>query len=154
MLCNGFMINKWQIDMERSLRFNTLFFYRAPTLLFLLFLFPVLAQATESVYEQQIQQARNGNYSPFLDYLQRYQQQHALTPEHVADWLQVASWAGHDDEVIQVWQRYGIYMPLPPAALLPSRNPGGIKKPGSQPWHAGKRRVALRRITTSIVSAT
>jgi len=112
-LCNGFMINKWQIDMERSLRFNTLFFYRAPTLLFLLFLFPVLAQATESVYEQQIQQARNGNYTPFLDYLQRYQQQHALTPKQVADWLQVASWAGHDDEVIQVWQRYGIYMPLP-----------------------------------------
>ncbi len=113
MLCNGFMINKWQIDMESSLRFNTLFFYRTPTLLFLLFLFPVLAQATESVYEQQIQQARNGNYTPFLDYLQRYQQQHALTPENVADWLQVAAWAGHDDEVIQVWQRYGIYMPLP-----------------------------------------
>jgi biofilm PGA synthesis protein PgaA len=107
------MINKWQIDMERSLRFNTLFFYRTPTLLFLLLLFPVLVQATESVYEQQIQQARNGNYTPFLDYLQRYQQQHALTPEQVADWLQVASWAGHDDEVIQVWQRYGIYMPLP-----------------------------------------
>ena len=99
--------------MESSLRFNTLFFYRTPTLLFLLFLFPVLAQATESVYEQQIQQARNGNYTPFLDYLQRYQQQHALTPEQVADWLQVAAWAGHDDEVIQVWQRYGIYMPLP-----------------------------------------
>ncbi|KAI3491573.1 hypothetical protein L1887_44194 [Cichorium endivia] len=103
--------------MERSLHFNTLFFYRTPTLLFLLFLFPVLAQATESVYEQQIQQARNGNYSPFLDYLHRYQQQHALTPEHVADWLQVASWAGHDDEVIQVWQRYGIYMPLPARAV-------------------------------------
>lgn len=113
MLCNGFMINKWQIDMERSLRFSTLFFYRTPTLLFLLLLFPVLVQATESVYEQQIQQARNGNYTSFLDYLQRYQQQHALTPEHVADWLQVAAWAGHDDEVIQVWQRYSIYMPLP-----------------------------------------
>jgi len=88
--------------MERSLRFNTLFFYRTPTLLFLLFLFPVLAQATESVYEQQIQQARNGNYTPFLDYLQR--------------------------------------------------NPGEIKKRGSQPWRSGKRRVALRRITTIIVS--
>ena len=99
--------------MERSLRFSTLFFYRTPTLLFLLLLFPVLVQATESVYEQQIQQARNGNYTSFLDYLQRYQQQHALTPEHVADWLQVAARAGHDDEVIQVWQRYSIYMPLP-----------------------------------------
>ena len=50
------MINKWQIDMERSLRFNTLFFYRTPGLLLLLLLFPVLVQATESVYEQQIQQ--------------------------------------------------------------------------------------------------
>lgn len=78
--------------MERSLRFNTLFFYRAPALLFLLLLFPFLVQAAESVYEQQIQQARNGNYAPFLQYLQRYQQQHALTPEQVADWLQVASW--------------------------------------------------------------
>ena len=86
--------------MERSLRFSTLFFYRTPTLLFLLLLFPVLVQATESVYEQQIQQARNGNYTSFLDYLQRYQQQHALTPEHVADWLQVAAWAGHDEKQI------------------------------------------------------
>ncbi len=113
MLCNGFMINKWQIDMERSLRFNTLFFYRTPALLFLLLLFPFLVQAAESVYEQQIQQARNGNYAPFLQYLQRYQQQHALTPEQVADWLQVASWAGRDDDVIQVWLRYKVYMPLP-----------------------------------------
>lgn len=77
--------------MERSLRFNTLFFYRTPALLFLLLLCPFLVQAAESVYEQQIQQARNGNYAPFLQYLQRYQQQHALTPEQVADWLQVAS---------------------------------------------------------------
>lgn len=113
MLRNGFMINKWQIDMERSLRFNTLFFYRVPKLLCLLLLFPILVQAAESVYEQQIQQARNGNYTSFLHYLQRYQQQHALTPEQVADWLQVASWAGRDDEVIEVWLRYHVYMPLP-----------------------------------------
>ena len=136
-LCNGFTINKWQIDMERSLRFNTLFFYRTPTLLFLLFLFPVLVQATESVYEQQIQQARNGNYASFLDYLQRYQQQHALTPEQVADWLQVAAWAGHDDEVIQVWQRYGIYMPLPArgvAAVAQSRRNQKAWQPALTLW--------------------
>ncbi|MBF9272638.1 poly-beta-1,6 N-acetyl-D-glucosamine export porin PgaA, partial [Enterobacter hormaechei] len=30
---------------------------------------------------------------------------------------QVASWAGRDDEVIRVWQRYGIYMPLPARAI-------------------------------------
>ena len=93
----------------------------------LLLLFPVLVQATESVYEQQIQQARNGNYTPFLDYLQHYQQQHALTPEQVADWLQVASWAGHDDEVIEVWQRYGIYMPLPARGVAAVARAGEIK---------------------------
>ena len=137
MLCNGFMINKWQIDMERSLRFNTLFFYRTPGLLLLLLLFPVLVQATESVYEQQIQQARNGNYTPFLDYLQHYQQQHALTPEQVADWLQVASWAGHDDEVIEVWQRYGIYMPLPArgvAAVAQARRNQKAWQPALSLW--------------------
>lgn len=103
--------------MERSLSFTTLFFYRTTILLFLLLLFPVLVQADESVYEHQIKQARNGNYALFLDYLQRYEQQHALTPGQVADWLQVASRAGRDDEVIRVWQRYGIYMPLPARAI-------------------------------------
>ena len=141
MLCNGFMINKWQIDMESSLRFNTLFFYRIPTLLFLLLLFPVLVQATGSVYEQQIQQARNGNYTPFLDYVQRYQQQHALTPENVADWLQVAGWAGRDDEVIQVWRRYGIYMPLPArgvAAVAQSRRNQKAWQPALSLWNEAR----------------
>lgn len=141
MLCNGFMINKWQIDMESSLRFNTLFFYRIPTLLFLLLLFPVLVQATGSVYEQEIQQARNGNYTPFLDYVQRYQQQHALTPENVADWLQVAGWAGRDDEVIQVWRRYGIYMPLPArgvAAVAQSRRNQKAWQPALSLWNEAR----------------
>ncbi|HGG8826820.1 TPA: poly-beta-1,6 N-acetyl-D-glucosamine export porin PgaA [Enterobacter kobei] len=123
--------------MERSLRFNTLFFYRTPGLLLLLLLFPVLVQATESVYEQQIQQARKCNYTPFLDYLQHYQQQHALTPEQVADWLQVASWAGHDDEVIEVWQRYGIYMPLPArgvAAVAQARRNQKAWQPALSLW--------------------
>jgi hypothetical protein len=132
------MINKWQIDMERSLRFNTLFFYRTPTLLFLLLLFPVLVQATESVYEQQIQQARNGNYTPFLDYLQRYQQQHALTPEHVADWLQVAPGQVMMTRLFRSGSVTAFICRCPPAALLPSRRPGEIKKRGSQPWRSGK----------------
>lgn len=137
MLCNGFMINKWQIDMERSLRFKTLFFYRAPGLLFLLLLFPVLVQATESVYEKQIQQARNGNYTPFLDYVQHYQQKNSLTSGQVADWLQVASWAGRDDEVIQVWQRYGVYMPLPArgvAAVAQARRNQKAWQPALSLW--------------------
>ncbi|WEF27837.1 poly-beta-1,6 N-acetyl-D-glucosamine export porin PgaA [Klebsiella aerogenes] len=102
--------------MGRSPRFNKLFFYRRATLslsISLLLLTPILAQGAESIYDQHVLQAREGNYAPFLDYLQQYQQQHALTPEQVADWLQIASWAGRDDEVIQVWQRYQVYMPLP-----------------------------------------
>ncbi|EIV3803898.1 TPA: poly-beta-1,6 N-acetyl-D-glucosamine export porin PgaA [Klebsiella aerogenes] len=102
--------------MGRSTRFNKLFFYRRTTFSFsisLLLLTPILAQGAESIYDQHVLQAREGNYSPFLDYLQQYQQQHALTPEQVADWLQVASWAGRDEEVIQVWQRYQVYMALP-----------------------------------------
>ncbi|WP_213704057.1 poly-beta-1,6 N-acetyl-D-glucosamine export porin PgaA, partial [Klebsiella aerogenes] len=102
--------------MGRSTRFNKLFFYRRTTFSFsisLLLLTPILAQGAESIYDQHVLQAREGNYSPFLDYLQQYQQQHALTSEQVADWLQVASWAGRDEEVIQVWQRYQVYMALP-----------------------------------------
>lgn len=153
MLCNGFTINKWQIDMERSLSFTTLFFYRTTILLLLLLLFPVLVQADESVYEHQIQQARNGNYALFLDYLQRYEQQHALTPGQVADWLQVASWAGRDDEVIRVWQRYGIYMPLPARAIAAVAQSRRNQKPGHPPYRCGKRRSALRQITTITASA-
>ncbi len=102
--------------MGRSIRFNKFFFYRRTTCslsISLLLLTPILAQGAESIYDQHVLQAREGNYTPFLDYLQRYQQQHALTPEHVADWLQIASWAGRDDEVVQVWQRYQAYMALP-----------------------------------------
>lgn len=102
--------------MDRFSRFNISFFYRCTILslaISLLFFYPILAQSAESVYEQQIQQARNGNYVSFLDYLQRYQQQYSLTPDQVADWMQVASWAGRNDEVIRIWQRYRVYMALP-----------------------------------------
>lgn len=96
--------------MGRSTRFNKLFFYRRTTFSFsisLLLLTPILAQGAESIYDQHVLQAREGNYSPFLDYLQQYQQQHALTPEQVADWLQVASWAGSYPGVAALSGLYG-----------------------------------------------
>lgn len=101
--------------MGRSPRFNKLFFYRRTTfsLSISLLFAPILVQGAEPIYDQYVLQAREGNYAPFLNYLQRYQQQHALTPEQVADWLQIASWAGRDGEVIQIWQRYQVYMALP-----------------------------------------
>lgn len=116
MLCNGFLMNIWQIEMERSPYSNTLLFNRNTKLslsIGLLLLFPALVQGADSLYDQQILQARQGQYAPFLSYLQQYQLRHALTPSQVADWLQVALWAGQDDEVVKVWRRYQVYMPLP-----------------------------------------
>ncbi|HIH9936307.1 TPA: poly-beta-1,6 N-acetyl-D-glucosamine export porin PgaA, partial [Klebsiella pneumoniae] len=102
--------------MERSPYSNTLLFNRNTKLslsIGLLLLFPALVQGADSLYDQQILQARQGQYAPFLSYLQQYQLRHALTPSQVADWLQVALWAGQDDEVVKVWRRYQVYMPLP-----------------------------------------
>lgn len=116
MLCNGFLMNIWQIEMERSPYSNTLLFNRNTKLslsIGLLLLFPALVQGADSLYDQQILQARQGQYAPFLSYLQQYQLRHALTPSQVADWLQVALWAGQDDEVVKVWRRYQVYMPIP-----------------------------------------
>lgn len=109
-------MNIWQIEMERSPYSNTLLFNRNTKLslsIGLLLLFPALVQGADSLYDQQILQARQGQYAPFLSYLQQYQLRHALTPSQVADWLQVALWAGQDDEVVKVWRRYQVYMPLP-----------------------------------------
>lgn len=95
---------------------NKVFFYRRRKLslsLSFLLLAPFLGLASDDVYQQQIQLARNGDYRPFLDYVQHYQTHHALTAGQVADWLQVALWAGQDKEVTQVWQRYQVSMPLP-----------------------------------------
>lgn len=83
----------------------------------LILLIPNLVHGAESIYEQKIQQAGNGNYRPFLIYVQRYQQHRALNAEQVADWLQVALWAGDDRDVIHLWQRYQVYMPLPARGL-------------------------------------
>lgn len=102
--------------MSKSPYYNKIFFYCRTKLSFtiiLLLLFPELVLGADSVYEQHVQQAYNGNYPPFLLYIQHYQQHHELNPGQVADWLQVASWAGHDDDVIRIWQHYQVYMRLP-----------------------------------------
>ncbi|WP_336707365.1 MULTISPECIES: poly-beta-1,6 N-acetyl-D-glucosamine export porin PgaA [unclassified Cedecea] len=95
--------------MEQRLSINKLFFYRGVKLsLFLIMPGLLSAQGVgaTSRYDSQVLQARNGDYQPLLDALKHKAQQRALHPEQVADWLQVASWAGRDDEVVSVWQRY------------------------------------------------
>lgn len=106
--------------MDSSSQHNKIRHYRSSTLSIsfsLLLLIPGLVYGSEAIYEQQIQQARNGNYRAYLNYVQRYQQHRALNTEQVADWLQVALWAGNDQDVLQIWQRYQVYMPLPPRAI-------------------------------------
>ena len=90
---------------------------------------------------------------PFLSYLQQYQLRHALTPSQVADWLQVALWAGQDDEVVKVWRRYQVYMPIPAwgtaaaaQALRATRSSGKPRSPSgsrhsARPW---QRRLSYR----------
>ncbi len=102
--------------MDSSSHHNKARYYRNSKLSLsfsLVLLIPGLVYGSQSIYEQQIQQARSGNYSPFLIYVERYQQYNALNAGQVADWLQVALWAGRDRDVIQIWQRYQVYMPIP-----------------------------------------
>ncbi|NIF31983.1 poly-beta-1,6 N-acetyl-D-glucosamine export porin PgaA [Enterobacter sp. Cy-643] len=95
--------------MEQRLSINKLFFYRGVKLsLFLIMpgLLPAQGMGATSRYDSQVLQARNGDYQPLLAALEHEAQQRALNPGQVADWLQVASWAGRDNEVVSVWQRY------------------------------------------------
>lgn len=95
--------------MGQRLSIKNLFFYRGVKLsLFLAIpgLFPTQGIGATSLYDRQVLQARSGDYQPLLDSLKREEQTRALNREQVADWLQVASWAGHDNEAISVWQRY------------------------------------------------
>ncbi|PHM40766.1 outer membrane protein PgaA [Xenorhabdus szentirmaii] len=74
----------------------------------------VTTEAAQANYDELIQQARNGNVVPMLEYIRKEEKQRHLSSPQIADWLQVASWAGHDDEVISLWQRYH-------SAALPAR---------------------------------
>ncbi len=145
MLCNGFLMNIWQIEMERSPYSNTLLFNRNTKLslsIGLLLLFPALVQGADSLYDQQILQARQGQYAPFLSYLQQYQLRHALTPSQVADWLQVALWAGQDDEVVKVWRRYQSICRFPHGAPPPRRRPCATRSSGKPRSPSGSRHSA------------
>lgn len=95
--------------MGQRLSINKLIFYHGAKLsLFLVVpgLLPLQGMGATSLYDSQVLQARSGNYQPLLDGLRLEERRRPLNPEQVADWLQVASWAGHDDEVVSVWQHF------------------------------------------------
>lgn len=152
MLCNGFLMNIWQIEMERSPYSNTLLFNRNTKLAVnrLAFALPGAGSGADSLYDQQILQARQGQYAPFLSYLQQYQLRHALTPSQVADWLQVALWAGQDDEVVKVWRRYQVYMPLP-HAVPPRRHRPCVTRNSGKPRSLSGSRLSARPLTVTII---
>ncbi|MBD2796649.1 poly-beta-1,6 N-acetyl-D-glucosamine export porin PgaA [Xenorhabdus sp. 18] len=66
----------------------------------------ITTESAQADYDVLIQQARKGNSTPMLEYIRQEEKQHRLSSSQIADWLQVASWAGYDDEVLSLWQRY------------------------------------------------
>ncbi|MEE3650086.1 MULTISPECIES: poly-beta-1,6 N-acetyl-D-glucosamine export porin PgaA [unclassified Brenneria] len=74
-------------------------------------------QAAVSDYDALIIQARQGNTAGAATWLSRQSSQRLLTANEVADWLQITSWAGNDNEVIKIWQRYRHVTLLPDRAL-------------------------------------
>lgn len=81
-------------------------------------LFSASANAVDATYDQLVLQARSGQTDGLLSWLQNQDKQNALNVNQVADWLQVAGWAGHDDEVVRVWQRYHSQMDIPARGVV------------------------------------
>ncbi|POA28106.1 MULTISPECIES: poly-beta-1,6 N-acetyl-D-glucosamine export porin PgaA [unclassified Pseudomonas] len=78
-------------------------------------LWPGLAFA-DTAYDQMIRDARTGNYAPVLTLLRNVPASQVTTGQ-VSDHLQIASWAGLDAEVVQVYETQGRNRVLPIQAL-------------------------------------
>lgn len=78
-------------------------------------LWPALAFA-DTPYDQMVRDARAGNYAPALTVLRQVPVNQATTSQ-VSDHLQIASWAGLDAEVVQVYETQGRNRVLPVQAL-------------------------------------
>lgn len=75
------------------------------------------AQASISDYDALIIQARQGNVAEATAWLDWQSRQRLLTVNEVADWLQINAWAGNDNVVIKLWQRYLHVIGLPVRAI-------------------------------------
>lgn len=71
------------------------------------------AQAGSADYDRLIVAAREGDNTPALHYLSQAASSRALSASEVADWLQIAGWAGQDAQVVTVWQRYHRALAVP-----------------------------------------
>ncbi|WP_455428159.1 poly-beta-1,6 N-acetyl-D-glucosamine export porin PgaA [Dryocola sp. LX212] len=77
------------------------------------FLLPAYCFAANTAYDDLIIEARGGDRTPLFNYLEQQEKSTTLTPEQVADWLQVSSWAENDEQTLSVWQRYRDSMVVP-----------------------------------------
>lgn len=64
---------------------------------------PVANSAVNNAYDALIIEARKGNTQPALTW---FAQKSVLSNNQIADWLQIALWAGQDKQVISVYNRY------------------------------------------------
>lgn len=78
-------------------------------------LWPALAFA-DTPYDQMVRDARAGQYTPALTVLRQVPPGQSTTGQ-VSDHLQIASWAGLDAEVVQVYETQGRDRVLPVQAL-------------------------------------
>ncbi|WP_053153439.1 poly-beta-1,6 N-acetyl-D-glucosamine export porin PgaA [Pseudomonas sp. Pf153] len=76
---------------------------------------PALAFA-DTAYDEAVRDARAGRYTPALAVLRQVPADQASTTQ-VSDHLQIASWAGLDAEVVQVYETQGRHRTLPIQAL-------------------------------------
>ena len=69
-------------------------------------LFSISINSYATAYDQLIVQARQGDASPVLVFLEEQSRTNSLSPAQINDWLIVSGWAGTDTKTIEIYQRY------------------------------------------------
>jgi biofilm PGA synthesis protein PgaA len=64
------------------------------------------AAIDNTAYDALIKEARSGDTAPVLDYLRHVDLSGPVASRYVNDWIAVASWAGRDEEVADVYARW------------------------------------------------
>lgn len=107
---------------------------------------PAAKSAVNNAYDALIIEARKGNTQPALSW---FALKSALSNNQIADWLQIALWAGQDKQVITVYNRYrhqqlpargyaAVAVQLSPSLIVTCNN-------GKTRLHCGKRRSLWSR---------
>ena len=68
-------------------------------------------------YDTMVRRAREGDTAPALAFLRAQPLTEADGARRVADWIDIAGWAGLDGEVVQVYRQHGLQRALPVSTL-------------------------------------